>query len=814
MIVRRLMLNPFAGGADRVIDFGRGLNVVLGPNEAGKSTISSALRSVLFARGPMTVNRFKHEVQPFLPVGRGDTARVALEFTGAGKLYRMERMWAAPKTVTSRLQFDDGSELADEEKIQQKIEEALGFSQGTYDYVMCVSQAQLSRTIDQLRGDADGSAGGFADALRRSLYASDGVAVDQLKAQAEKQVSDYFGRWDRAASRPEKGRGLEERWEKGAGFVVNAWYDYQEAEKAFREADVYEKAIDEFVAKERTHRERRDGFQRTVEDFTPLVADVRRRSEIAAALRECTRDLEELKAVLEQWPLAEAQLATTTDTISSLLARHEALKAELQAAKERVRQDALRSRFSHAEALHSRMKEEEARLANLPRITETQLAAVNAEHAALQSLEIRIAARKFAVRFAAKASIDLTVKGEPVHLAPGQEYSAVVPGRLSLAHKEWNLEVWSSEENAETLEQQHAETSKRLEKLLHDVGAKSFDEATALWRSVAEQGARVNESRAALAADLRKESYEDLLRQIQELPEARPGRDESAINDEINEVTGDGKVKRVVQKSLQDQCDAWVRKFGRREDALSLFGSRKAEEERLRESLRQCRPMPQGFQDPEAFLTAFEAAQNGLRDAERALNDTEKARLEYEKHAPPQSREELQEERDTRKREFDRTLRHGNAYGRIQEELRRILQVLDKDIFEPYHRRVRELLGVLTNHRHESLLMNGPLPERLGSSDKQLALMQLSVGTLDVLALAVRMAMAEAHLRPDDGFVVLDDPLVNLDPVRQAAAAHCLRELSLRHQVIVFTCHPTHADLLGGDRVDLEKSPATAIGAA
>ncbi len=804
MIVRRLTLMPFAAGIDRRIDLAPGLNVILGPNEAGKSTIASALRSVLFVHGPMNLNRFKNEVQPFLPIGLGDTVRVALEFTAGGKSCRLERTWAAPKSVTSRLKLDGGGELAGEEEIQRIIEEALGFSRGTYENVICVSQAQLAKTIERLAGDTDGSSGGFADALRRSLYESDGVAVDRLVARVDGLVTEYFGRWDRSTNRPEKGRGLEARWEKGAGMVVEAWYDYRAAQKAFDEADAFEKAIDAYVSKEKVLREQCEQLQRRVTEFTPLVADVRKRSELGARLRECERDLEELKPVLEEWPVAEVQLRATSETIAALLSRHDILKAELAAAKERARQEVLRTRFRQAEDLHRRLEDEERRLAALPAITEKQLSAVNAEHTALQKLEIRIAARKLAVRFVARSPIDITVKGDPHHLEPGGDYSAVVPGTLSIAHRDWTLDVWSSEENAETLEHQRVESSKRLETLLDEVGAKTVEEAAGLRRSNAEQAGRVNESRAALTAVLGKDSYESLARQIHELPDIAPGRDESAINEEINEVTGEGKARRVVQQTLQNQCDLWAKKYGGRGDAISLFATRKAEDARLREALANCQPLPEGFATTEEFLTAFDVAQNGLRDAKDALSETEKARLEFEKQAPRQSREELEEEREARKLEFDRTLRHGNAYAKIQEELKRLLQLLDGDIFEHYHRRVGELLGMMTGNRHDALLMKGSLPEGVGPADRRLSLGQLSVGTLDVLAVAVRIAMAEVHLAPDDGFVVLDDPMVNLDPDRQAAAARCFQELSRRHQVIVFTCHPSHAGLLGGRRIDLK----------
>jgi exonuclease SbcC len=82
----------------------------------------------------------------------------------------------------------------------------------------------------------------------------------------------------------------------------------------------------------------------------------------------------------------------------------------------------------------------------------------------------------------------------------------------------------------------------------------------------------------------------------------------------------------------------------------------------------------------------------------------------------------------------------------------------------------------------------------------------LSAGTKDIFALAVRLAMAEFFLGPRDGFLLLDDPLVDLDPERQKRAADVLREFAEKQQLVVFTCQPTHAALFGeAHRIELEQ---------
>ncbi len=63
--------------------------------------------------------------------------------------------------------------------------------------------------------------------------------------------------------------------------------------------------------------------------------------------------------------------------------------------------------------------------------------------------------------------------------------------------------------------------------------------------------------------------------------------------------------------------------------------------------------------------------------------------------------------------------------------------------------------------------------------------------------------MADYFLGEEDGFMLLDDPLVDMDPDRQKAAAAALKAFAARRQLIVFTCHPATAALLGAKPIML-----------
>ena len=65
----------------------------------------------------------------------------------------------------------------------------------------------------------------------------------------------------------------------------------------------------------------------------------------------------------------------------------------------------------------------------------------------------------------------------------------------------------------------------------------------------------------------------------------------------------------------------------------------------------------------------------------------------------------------------------------------------------------------------------------------------LSAGTLDIMYLAVRLAVCELAL-PDGETcpLILDDALVNLDDDRLEQAMKLLTEVARERQVILFTC--------------------------
>ena len=147
------------------------------------------------------------------------------------------------------------------------------------------------------------------------------------------------------------------------------------------------------------------------------------------------------------------------------------------------------------------------------------------------------------------------------------------------------------------------------------------------------------------------------------------------------------------------------------------------------------------------------------------------------------------------KGKFEILVAEGKAYQRIQQELKQILDAADASAFDPLHSKTESYLNKLSSGRFERIPFNITQPQQLEGNNIALPVSLLSKGTKDILALALRLAAAEVYMENNTGFVIMDDPLVDMDLNRRMASAEVLKEFASTKQTIIFTCHEEHARL-------------------
>ena len=105
MLLRTLKLENFMKHASKKIDFAPGVNLIVGPNAAGKSSIYDAIELVLTGRGSRYSNR------SYYAGPNGDGYRVELELEHAGSVYLIT--YSYEKRSGSARLYRDGKLIAE-----------------------------------------------------------------------------------------------------------------------------------------------------------------------------------------------------------------------------------------------------------------------------------------------------------------------------------------------------------------------------------------------------------------------------------------------------------------------------------------------------------------------------------------------------------------------------------------------------------------------------------------------------------------------------------------------------------------------------
>jgi uncharacterized protein YhaN len=127
-----------------------------------------------------------------------------------------------------------------------------------------------------------------------------------------------------------------------------------------------------------------------------------------------------------------------------------------------------------------------------------------------------------------------------------------------------------------------------------------------------------------------------------------------------------------------------------------------------------------------------------------------------------------------------------------QHVLRQARQIYERERQPAVLRQASEFFRRMTSGRYVRIIV--PLGEmRLEIEPAEgppLATDQLSRGTAEQLYLAMRLAFVREYAKHAGPLpLVVDDILVNFDPVRARAAILALQEVAATHQILVFTCH-------------------------
>lgn len=785
MRIKSIACTQFAGLRDRKRELGGGVNVIFGKNEDGKTTLVSLLCGTLFQSAKIDNRRdkdFKRRAFPGRrkdggPVGDFADGTVVLE-TDRG-LLTMTKEWGA-RGVCS-LSTPEGV-LRDEEKVGAALREAMGYGEGVYAGMLLSSQRDMEPALQALLDSRDDGEAKreLAAVATRAFAESGGVSLDRMERAIEGKVEEIAGKhWDAEKNRPAPSRAG--RWSKDLGSILRAYYRWEDAQEAQREAARLENEADRWSAAyagaEKEFLLAKEAWER----FGAYAGRLEVQNERREAARRLEEDLAKVRGVLADWPRREAQLERARALAGEALARR-TLDRFLSAKKAAENLEALRAREAQAPCPTGeeweRVRAGERRIAAL----EDRLRGMNLS-AALNLL----GGHQAQVKLLRTGEL-LPLTGEPLSLTEAVEIS--IPGVMELRLSPADVDAAGVRAQ---LEAQRPVVAGILEKY----GVKTSAALEALMKARDQLSRQTEAAALSLERALNGEDYRALEAMAANADTTARGREE--IEGDLAALCG-GQEPGAFIAARETVLEGYRGEYGSPEALRDRSLDLAERLEKARAALGEGEDIPGEFlsvADPQAHRKRLEEEKD-QKDAARGralAGKTQAAtRLEAYKESLGEDPAALVEEAGRLFEEQRELLGH---WLHIREVFLRRKEALSGNPMEGLAARFGGYLARMTGGRVESEFSR---PDRvevsLYSGGRAVDYGTLSQGTKEAVSLAFRLAAVEQLFPGGGGVVVLDDPLVNMDRERTERACELIKEVGERHQVIFLTCKEEYEGML------------------
>ena len=799
MRLTSIRLHPFGKFLDTSWDLSDPLVVISGPNETGKSTLRQAIFHSLFTPTDLTPSRLRTLIAQWLPLPVGDYAAITIDIDDNGKNYQLKKRWGSQPT--SHLTTPDGSALSDTETIARILEKLCGHNEATFRHVFFTGHDELENTITKLQANSLE----LRD-IRSLVQAGNETAgdIDQriFEDLLDQRIKKYFSRWDDERQRPIRQNGQEKsvgnEWKQSVGEILGAWYTWQVLIAEQKTILRIEKDIDAITSQLITIEEQVKKDQKFISTFGPLRDQLSERSVMEERVSRLTGERELLKKVFAAWPIAHAAVDAWKTQRDTLVVQSKNLNEELRTARLREQADDLLNHYHAIQSAEKELQEAQDAIKKQHPPEPARLFTIETLHDEITHLENVLAAQSLTYSMTSNSTqlVMITHSDEPPEQRDVQEIpvTGTASGRIRFESSGLIITVDSGGQDVEEILQnlQQKRTSLRL--TLESCGVSTIAEAK-------EQASFYN--RLVLRTESKQETYRALLRgksraewdtQFAEIEGLRKTRDSETIEHELEAVrhsvsTGDQSLK-----THQERIQSWEKSYINLESLGENLLTAQHDLRTTETTLTTLPHVPSKFPSSDAFIHSLDSAQERMNTNSEPRSTLASQRGGLEGQLGDRRSEDLVEEAENAKNQFDHVLDEGNSYKRIKEMLTSI-DPIDNTSLDEFNERVSEIFSTISSSDSQLRFLD-TLPSHITRGTITVSPERLSQGARGALALAVRLALAELYLKSASGFVMLDDPLVHLDKERLGEAISILKSFSKRYPVIFFTCHEQQADLL------------------
>lgn len=802
MKIKSISCDQFAGLKEFDLDFEDGMNIIMGKNEAGKSTTLELIYNTLFQSAKLNARTDAAFIDSYFPknadgtIGKVIDGKVKLK-TDEGT-YIFSKEWDKSEG-SCRLKLPDGSVTKSPEDICSKLDEIFGYSQGLMKEVVFPSQKKSNNAVQSILYKLSGKKsdeleslkGELSEALTKTALETGGVSIDKLEKELKRNVVLYGERWDFSADLPEDGvkRGINNMWREGKtaaaldgkqAIILRSYYDLKEIEKEQAQVEAAEIAVDNYKARLASAQGNKKKALDEKDNFSQYEVILGQSKLISDRINELSAKLKELNDVATTWPNYVAGLEL-----------REKLKLKLKQAK-------LRALYNDGKAIMDELLLKEKELSALKPVEQEDIKAVKLAHSEKVKLEGQLQGLNLVAKIKQLSDTPINIvaasSGENLSLTDGEiaireAVEINIPGIMELQLMPQGVDI-------DLIKDKTTELTKNIQDIFGKYGVDSIEKLEDMLAKHQELTGKLDILRINLNSVLGECSWEELSNNNASLPDEVESVDE--VMRSVRDICG--------TKGIQDTIvyyNSMIAEYERKYTSLETLHKQIAVTENDIENKKSQLDSMDDIPDEYAKIVDVDFYKKQLNDRiaayERDCENYSQELKAAEISLGDRTSEEFEDKILVASDKLDNakaTYHHWkNIYDTFMEIRATALSTSSVSI-EP---QFKKYLDIITDGRLHITDMDDKLNVELASGNNAMTYSILSAGTKDTVALAFRLAMLEYMFPDGGGIAFFDDPISDMDPDRRLQACKLIEEFAKNNQVIFVTCDDVYEKLMDGN---------------
>ena len=813
MILNKLILCPFAGFTNREVEFKKGLNVILGENEAGKSTLVNAIKASLFEPtnlGKRDLEKFAHA---YFPKGNADQAKIILDFNAGKSQYTLEKTWGVGKS--SKLTSREGESINDDNAVQAKLNELLVLHRGSWEEVLFADQQKMSSTVDSIQKNKDNinripTLEGQGGGLDGDMPAQDLLTALQLL------MTEYKLLWDFSAQGPKENKGIKSPWLRGLGIILKAYYEAEKVKAEYGSLKELEVDLDHTSNLIKNNNAELKVRKLIIDSMKLQQQNVLRHQELSNQKNVLEGQLAAMKSTMNDWPTKLAAKPMLEKSIAAINERISNLKTESTNAQKRNEGAVIANTYKQLQEILTTVEDIKARLSANGNLDVADVKALGNHREAILQSNIELKAQKLEAEIFTNADVTIqTAQGitpaENISLTAGETKKIHASGRVSF---EWNgvkISVKSALKSVDEIVETIELNEKAIEEILRKYNLKSLNEFDNLIQVNEADNTQLNDCRANYQRILKEanKSFEAIKTQADSLLALPMTRSLDGIQKAFQAESSTLSNETQEFNTNKSQLELWATTYNDLGNLSVSYATSSATYNEILTQISTIPALPEGFENAADYIKELNdlvEVQETQTESNNQLSNT-LTRIQTQLDNFDTDALSLEVQLESLQSKFERKLQE---YKALELAERKLIEIIEQNPYNPFadfEVETANIFASLTGNRYTEILREGEAPVAVKINNKEIPTDLLSGGTAASLGLAVRLAYAKLYLKDLDGFFVLDDPFTEMDEERRLLATHTLTQFASEKQTFYFTCHPIHAQsFLHAHQLELHKN--------